>query len=94
MNIVTTNLRATSGEISWNGMEIHKLGKEYRKIVGYVPQQQALYPDFTVIDFMQYVALLREVPADSAKRSHHRYFKGSRIGGGQSVLRSACCPEG
>lgn len=69
MNIVTTNLRATSGEISWNGMEIHKLGKEYRKILGYVPQQQALYPDFTVIDFMQYVALLREVPVDSAKES-------------------------
>ncbi|MCH1984501.1 ATP-binding cassette domain-containing protein [Ruminococcus sp. OA3] len=67
MNIVTTNLRPSSGDVLWNGLEINKLGKEYRKILGYVPQQQALYPDFTVMDFMQYVALLREVPADAAK---------------------------
>ena len=85
MNIVTTNLRATSGEISWNGMEIHKLGKEYRKIVGYVPQQQALYPDFTVIDFMQYVALLREVPADSAKEAITDILREVELEGGQSV---------
>ena len=53
MNIVTTNLRATSGEISWNGMEIHKLGKEYRKIVGCRPAAAGVIPGLTVIDFMQ-----------------------------------------
>ena len=57
MNILTGNLKATSGTVLWNEQKIAKLGKEYREILGYVPQQQALYPDFTAIRFLSYSRL-------------------------------------
>ena len=34
MNILTGNLKATSGEIRYNGEEIGKLGREFRAVLG------------------------------------------------------------
>ena len=68
MNILTGNLKATSGTVLWNEQEIAKLGKEYRKILGYVPQQQALYPDFTAIRFLSYIAALQGLTTKKAKK--------------------------
>ncbi len=47
MNILTANLKADSGDILWNGTDIRKAGKSYRSVLGYMPQQQSLYDDFT-----------------------------------------------
>ena len=47
MNILTGNLRQTAGEIRFNGAEIRSLGAAFRGRVGYMPQQQTLYPGFT-----------------------------------------------
>lgn len=65
MNIITSNIKATSGTVLWDGTDIKKLGKNYRAILGYVPQQQALYPDFSVQTFLEYVAALRGIPKKS-----------------------------
>ena len=59
MNILTGNLQATSGSVFWDGKNIDQMDKEYREIIGYVPQQQALYPDFTAIRFLSYIAALQ-----------------------------------
>ena len=40
MNIITDNLNADSGEVLYDGEEIKKLGKDYRTVLGYMPQQQ------------------------------------------------------
>ena len=34
MNILTDNVKRSSGEIFWNGKEILEQGEEYRRIVG------------------------------------------------------------
>ena len=44
MNIITDNLAATSGKITFDGEDIKKLGPEYLKQIGFMPQQQNLYP--------------------------------------------------
>ena len=59
MNILTANLKADSGEIIWNGTDIRKAGKGYRSILGYMPQQQSLYDDFTGDEFLWYMAALK-----------------------------------
>lgn len=46
MNILAGNLRPTSGRVYWNGTDVQELGKEYRALLGFMPQQQALYPEF------------------------------------------------
>lgn len=59
MNILSGNLEQTSGCIAYNGCDIQKLGCDFRKVLGYMPQQQALYPGFTATQFLGYMASLR-----------------------------------
>lgn len=59
MNILTDNVKRGSGEIFWNGKEILEQGEEYRRIVGYMPQEQICYPQFSVQEFLNYMALLK-----------------------------------
>ena len=40
MNILTDNLSADTGKILWDGEDIRRLGKKYRSLIGYMPQQQ------------------------------------------------------
>ena len=65
MNILTGNLRQTAGEIRFNGAEIRSLGAAFRGRVGYMPQQQTLYPGFTAERFLLYMASLRRMPRTS-----------------------------
>ena len=59
MNILTANLNADSGQVLWNGDDILKAGKAYRSVLGYMPQQQNLYDDFTGDEFLWYMAALK-----------------------------------
>ncbi len=67
MNIITDNLRADSGKILYNGRDIKKLGKEFRSVLGYMPQQQGLYDDFTANRFLWYMSALKGLKRKEAK---------------------------
>ena len=60
MNIITRNVCPDSGgTITWNGTEIVRLGTEYLAKIGYMPQQQGLYNNFTAYRFLGYMASLK-----------------------------------
>lgn len=67
MNIITDNLNSDRGEVLYNGENIKKLGKDYRAVLGYMPQQQGLYDDFTLNRFMWYMAALKGLKRKEAK---------------------------
>jgi ABC-type multidrug transport system ATPase subunit len=67
MNIITDNLKADEGNITLNGTDILTMGKKFRDILGYMPQQQGLYEDFTAKRFLWYFAALRGLPKEKAK---------------------------
>lgn len=67
MNIITDNLNADSGEVIYNGENIKKLGKDFRAVLGYMPQQQGLYDDFTLNRFLWYMAALKGLKRKEAK---------------------------
>lgn len=67
MNIITDNLAATSGTVYWEGKKIQSLGKQYREILGYMPQQQGMYDEFTVEHFLWYMASLKGMKKKDAK---------------------------
>ena len=46
----------------YNGEDIKKQGKQYRASLGYAPQQQWLYDDFRVTEYLHYMASLKNVP--------------------------------
>ena len=67
MNIITDNLNADSGVVLYDGENIKKLGKDYRSVLGYMPQQQGLYDDFTLNRFLWYMAALKGLKKKEAK---------------------------
>lgn len=50
ISIISTLMRETKGEILFMGENIHKLGKNYRKKLGIVPQDIALYLNLSGYD--------------------------------------------
>ena len=64
MNILAGNLQQTAGQVLWNGRDIRELGREYRAILGFMPQQQALYPEFRGREFLYYMAMLEQIPKE------------------------------
>lgn len=75
MNILSGNLSQTSGRITFNGEDIRNMGKEFRKRLGYMPQQQALYPGFTAAQFLGYLATLRGMEKAEATDAVHRVLR-------------------
>ena len=66
INIMTGTLKQSSGVVKWNDMPIKSLGKKYRKILGYMPQQQNLYDTFTGRQFLLYMCALKEIKKEDA----------------------------
>ena len=59
INLITDNVSRDSnngGNILYDGEDILKLGKKFRAIVGYMPQQQGFYEDFSPKAFLKYMA--------------------------------------
>ena len=67
MNIITGNLKPTSGMVLWNGKNAHDMGAAYRSLLGYAPQQQGLYDTFTGIRFLSYMATLKGISKKEQK---------------------------
>ena len=59
INLITDNIKREKGEICWNGKDILKLGKQYRNVLGYMPQEQGYYEEFTAGAFIMYMAKVK-----------------------------------
>ncbi len=68
MNIITQNIKATSGEVLADGESSDKMGKRYRGLLGFMPQQQAIYPSFSLTRFLFYMAALKNIPKREAAK--------------------------
>ena len=62
MNILTGLMTATSGEVLLDGKNTVKMGAEFRKILGYLPQEPGFYPAFSGQDILKYYADLKGIP--------------------------------
>lgn len=67
MNIITGNIKPSSGKVMWNNQEIASLGPSYRSLLGYAPQQQGLYDTFSGRRFLSYMAALKDISKKSMK---------------------------
>ena len=60
IHIITGTLAPDSGEVLWCGKPAS--GIAFRRILGYMPQQQGLYDSYTGRRFLAYMAALKEIP--------------------------------
>lgn len=68
MNILTDNLKADEGRITFDGEDVLKMGSRFREKLGFMPQYPGMYGSFTAESFLWYVAELKAVPHEKAKR--------------------------
>lgn len=67
VNLITDNVKRQEGTILFDGTEILTLGKSFRQYIGYMPQQQGLYEQFSGVSFLHYIAELKGIPKKQAK---------------------------
>lgn len=67
MKQIVTLTKPTSGEILYNGKNIELLGSQYRDLIGYLPQDFDAYSNFKIIEFMEYIATLKDVKDSKIK---------------------------
>lgn len=75
MRMICTLLKPTYGQITWNDKDIFSMDGEYRKILGYLPQDFGYYPDFTVYDYLMYIASIKGVRPLVAKQRIEQLLK-------------------
>lgn len=69
MRMLCTLLTPTSGTITGDGQDIFSLGSAYRNLLGYLPQDFGYYPDFSVQDYLLYIASIKGLrPATARQR--------------------------
>lgn len=67
MRMLCGILKPTSGSILCDGMPILQMGGEYRRLLGYLPQDFGYYGDFSALRFLHYMAALKALPEEYAR---------------------------
>ncbi|HEX3007689.1 MAG TPA: ATP-binding cassette domain-containing protein [Bacteroidales bacterium] len=68
MRILTTVIKPSSGEILFDGKDIFGNLEEFRGILGYLPQSTKLMPYLNIVEFLDYVGVLKGIN-DQKKRN-------------------------
>lgn len=68
MRMIGGVLKPTTGKLSFNGEEIESLGEDYYEHLGYLPQEIGFYADFTAREFMMYMAAVKGLKKEAAKK--------------------------
>ncbi len=64
IHIIANLLNTYSGEVFYNDKDIRKQEREYRDVMGYMPQYPTFYPNFTAEEFLKYICVIKGIPAD------------------------------
>ena len=67
MRMLTTLVKPTCGAITLDGKDIFELDRSYRNLLGYLPQEFGVYPEFTVQDYLLYIASIKGLRPGAAK---------------------------
>lgn len=93
MRMIAGIMNPSSGRILYDGIPISELKESYRDVFGYLPQEFGFYPEFTVKDYLEYVAVLKGLTDKDSRRrigelleqmtlSHVRNKKIRKLSGG------------
>lgn len=67
MRLICGILQPTGGRVTCDHIPIADMGAEYRRLLGYLPQDFGYYGEFTAVRFLHYMAALKALPAAYAK---------------------------
>ena len=68
MRILATITQASSGRVLWNDTDIARNPDALRGVLGYLPQDFGVYPNLSAIEFLDYLAAVKGIPAAAARK--------------------------
>ena len=82
LRMLATVITPTSGTLRLLGRDPGAYGerRQIRRRLGYLPQHLGYYPNFTVVEFVEYMALLKEMPPRSVPRAVARAVEDVGLG--------------
>lgn len=75
MKIITTYLPPTTGKIDVDGLDVEESSIDVRKKFGYLPEQNPLYTDMYVYEYLDYIAALDGVPQEKVKQRRNEMIR-------------------
>ena len=72
MRMITGFLPASSGRVAIGGHDVAEEPLAAKRLIGYLPESAASYPDMSVNGFLLFIAELRGLAGDARKRAVHR----------------------
>src|SRR5581483_3553674 len=64
MRILTTSLAPSGGKATVAGFDVVDQPQEVRKKIGYLPEIPPIYGDMTVVNYLRFVADIKEIPEE------------------------------
>jgi len=68
MRMLATITRPTEGKITWRGVDIATRPDPLRDVLGYLPQDFGVYPNLSAVEFLEYMAAIKGLPAKTARQ--------------------------
>lgn len=68
LSIFVGILRADRGQILIDGKDVRSMGSEFYSHIGFLPQTSQFYKDFTVMEFLRYIAVLKGIDSKAGKK--------------------------
>jgi ABC-type multidrug transport system ATPase subunit len=68
IRILATITQPSAGRVLWNDQDIASHPDLLRSVVGYLPQDFGVYPNLSAIEFLDYLAAVKGVPAAAAAK--------------------------
>jgi len=68
MKIITCYMAPNDGEVKVNNLSIHDDQEEIKKQIGYLPENNPLYGEMPVLEYLEFVAQLQNVPKDEIQK--------------------------
>jgi len=75
MRMVTGFMPPTSGTVSIGGHDVVESPLEAKRLIGYLPENAAAYPDMTVEGFLNFAAELRGLSGAARRKGLHRVIE-------------------
>jgi len=72
MRMITGFMPPTEGRVSVGGYDVTESPLEAKRLIGYLPENAASYPDMTVKGFLNFAAELRGLGGEARKKAVHR----------------------
>jgi len=68
MRMIAGIMQPTSGQVLYDGVPIQTLGEGYLDVFGFLPQEFGFYLEFTVKDYLAYIAALKWLTERESRR--------------------------